>query len=172
MNSQDIILTAGIILVLIMTILIFLKVNKKKDSEKYRADPDPIAPSCGLPTIDHSLYGPYSSLYSCDLTYPTGSAHGGCINMDKGLTCQAYRAQDPTKFASVCAANVPCVTDADCSASKVYNRCAKSGRLKGTCQALDDNGKFKCGDNKDFCLTDDGSKGYCFYGGCQPMPKL
>lgn len=148
--------------VLVLSILILNKVNKEKYSSEYPR-------SCGLPKFNHSLYGPGSMPYSCDISYPSNdNKHGCCINMDKGLTCQAYQAEDPTKFASICTANVPCMTDADCAGSKVYNRCAKSGPLQGTCQALDADGKFMCGNTTPLCTAYDGSSGICINGGCQP----
>lgn len=149
----------------ICIILLGLILNKVDKNESYSDDPPR---SCGLPKYTHP-YGLYSMPYSCDVSYPgDGNEYGWCINQDKGLTCQAYQAQDPTKFASICTSNVPCVSDDDCSASKVYNKCAQSGPLKGTCQALDEKGNFMCGDKPGYCTAYDGSSGNCVNGGCQP----
>lgn len=148
--------------VIVLFVLILIKVNNKEKFDPPR--------SCGLPKYNRAVYGPNSMVAACDVSYPMdGNDSGCCINRDKGLTCQAYQSQDPTKFASICTANVPCMSDDECGAvSKVYNKCAKSGPLKGTCQALDNNGNFMCGDKNAPCTAYDGTTGMCFYGGCQP----
>jgi len=159
---MEIVLLTGMLVTLVILVLILVKVDKK---ENYTDDPPR---SCGLPIYDHSLYGPGSMPYKCDTSYPgNGNQFGCCPNQDKGLTCQAYQDKDPTKFASICTANVPCMDDTDC-VSKVYNKCAKTGALKGTCQALDDKENFMCGKVTPFCTAYDGSQGMCISGGCQP----
>ena len=160
---MEIVLLTGMLVTLVILALVLAKVGK----EKYTDDPPR---SCGLPKYDHTPYGPGSLPYACDTSYPRdGNQSGCCINQDKGLTCQAYQAKDPNKFVSICTANVPCTNDTDCF-SKVYNKCAMTGPLTGTCQALDDKGNFMCG-NSPNCTAYDGSQGVCINGGCQPTIK-